>query len=213
MFAEKLGKLLFKRIRFPFFYLILIAFPIGVASFLFMEKQSIDLISQQLEMSRSKAKTAAYKKARKELFVLRHAQSDPYFLSKELETLTFLEQEKLELKQWINHPAIAQKAPLIERVKFIESQSNHLIFQEDEIQLSKRFKETRETQKSPVQMDQQDLKKILGLIEDLPSDILPLTHRPQLIISEFSMQKKWTPLEKQIFEVNIDLFKREFLSP
>jgi hypothetical protein len=34
-----------------------------------------------------------------------------------------------------------------------------------------------------------------------------------LIISEFALHKKNTPLHGQVLEIKMDLFKREFLSP
>jgi hypothetical protein len=213
MFVERLGHLLFKRIGFPFFYVLILVCPLSVVAFLFVEKQSVDMLAEQLETCKLKAKTAVQRKERKELFVKRHVGSDPYFLSKELENLSFLGNEKGELKNWLNHPAVSNKAPILQRLKFLENGSNRLVFQEEDLQLSKLYKETLEKQKKPVEMDQIDLKKILGTIEDLPSENPALTQRPQLLISEFSMQKKWTPLETQVFEVKIDLFKREFLSP
>ncbi len=213
MFAEKMGRLLFKRIRAPFFYMLVAACPLCVATYLFIEKQSVDLLDQQLQIGRTKAKTAIQRKERKERFVGRHVNPDPYFLSKELEGFVFLKDEQSELKQWLHHPAIAQKSAISQRLHFLESAQNHLVFQEEEIQLSKFYKETLEKQNQPVDVDVKDLKELLGLIEDLPSDMPSLQHRPQLIISEFSLRKKQTPLDRQVFELKIDLFKREFLSP
>jgi len=213
MFVEKIGRFLFNRIRLPFFLLLLSVGPVCVGVFLFMEKQSVDLLWEQLEIGKMKAKTAIDRKERKERFTQRHLESDPYFLNKELESLSFLEEEKINLKKWLNHPGISRKDRIAQRVRFLENGENKLVFQEEEIRLSKLYKETVEKQKSPIEIDANDLKKLLSLIEDLPSENLPLTRRPQLIISEFSMHKKTTPFDGQAIEVKLDLFKREFLSP
>ena len=76
------------------------------------------------------------------------------------------------------------------------------------------MKEVEEKQRHPVQMDESDLKQILSLIEDLPVDsFLPSAGSPQLLIKEFRLKKQETPLHTEVFEVEMDLLKREFSEP
>jgi hypothetical protein len=185
--------------------------PLCVGFLLYLEKQSVNLLLEQFHAGKTKIKTAVDRKDRKERFLQKHTHSDPYFLNKKVENLSFLESEKSVLKQWINHPGISNKEPLVQRLHFLASGENRLAFTEEEIQLSKLYKETKEKQKSPIEVDEQDLKGLLGLIEE----VHPGTQesRPQLIVSECSLHKKQTSLQREVLEVKMDLFKREFLAP
>lgn len=214
MFAEKLGLFFFKRVGLVIFLSLLALGPICVGLYLYNEKQTIDLLWEQFYASSRKAKTAIAKKERKEKFVVRHSHSDPYFVNKEIESLVFLADEQALLKKWMNHPSIAHKQPLKQRLHFLESGENVFRFKEEEVQFSKLYKETVEKQRDPVEMNNDDLKKILSLIEESSTqDASQQTNRPQLIVSEFYLQKKENPLRKEVLEVKFDLFKREFLSP
>jgi hypothetical protein len=73
------------------------------------------------------------------------------------------------------------------------------------------MKETLEKQKMPIELDEEDLKNLLALIEETPFHLaLPKMNRPQLIISDFSLTKKNAPLQNEVFELRMDILKREF---
>jgi hypothetical protein len=60
-------------------------------------------------------------------------------------------------------------------------------------------------------MDENDLKTILSLIEDIPVDsALPSKSSPQILIKDFRLKKQETSLQTSVFEVQMDLLKREF---
>ena len=213
MSIEGLARFLFKRLRMPLFLGLLTLGPMCAGAFLFLEKQSVDMLYAQHLVGQTKVKTAVARKERRERFMAKRANAEPYFLNKKLEELPFLDAEKTELKNWLSHPAVSNKEPLQQRLRFLEMGNNHLVFREDEIQLSKLYKETIEKQQDSVELDEADLKNLLGIIEELPTNPLDSVGRAQLIISEFSLHKKRTLLQKEVLEVKMDLFKREFLSP
>lgn len=205
---EKLGKFLFQKNRIPIFLFCLSVGPLASAFFLYVEKQSFEAIEQTSAFAMKRAKNAFQRKTRKSTFLAKHENSDPYFLDKEIESLSFLALEKQQLKKWLSHPAISNKDKLTRRINFIESGENRLSFTEEEIQVSKTCKETMEKQRHPIEVDVEDVKNLLAQIED-PSN--EPKRRPQLLICNFSMTKKSTPLQNEVFEITMDLLKREFL--
>ena len=176
------------------------------------ESQELDIVQDRFCWAMNKAQAALDRKMRKERFLERYSPSDPYFLDMQVESPVFLEEEKNQLTKWLAHPALTEKRSLLERLEFLDSEENTLCFTEEEIQFSNAWKETLEKQKRSIQIDNNDLKKLLTLIEDIPiSGSLSKSQRPQLIITDFTLQKIQTPLQNEVFELNIELLKREFL--
>ena len=216
---EKIGRFLFKKNRMPLFLFSLSIGPLLAAFFLYQEKQSFNDLEETSSLAMRKAKSAFQRKTRKESFLKKHENSDPYFLDKEIESLGFLTHEKTQLKGWLSHPAIANKEKLSRRLHFLENGENRLSFSEEEIQVSKTCKETMEKQRYPIEIDPNDLQKLLSLVEETANiensadeKLSSTKGRPQLMICNFSMSKKNTPLQNEVFEITMDLLKREFLS-
>jgi hypothetical protein len=223
-FLEKTGRFIFQKNRMPIFLLFLSIGPLVSAFFLYIEKQSFNALEETSSIAMRKTKTAFHRKTRKDAFLAKHENSDPYFLDKEIESLCFLNKEKDQLKEWLSHPAISNKDKLMRRVHFLESAENRLSFTEEDIQVSKTCKETMEKQRYPIEVDADDLKLLLHHIEELPTEQInpndlserdiatSAKGRPQLLICNFSMIKKNTLLQNEVFEIKMDLLKREFLA-
>lgn len=207
MFLKKCGLLFFSKMRPPFFFS-LILFPIiGAAFFLFSSSSNVVSLEERFQNSRRKEKLALERKMRKEKFLDRYSNPDPYFLDQEIESFSFLEKEKRRLLSLQNHPAYPQSIHIEERLKFLNE--NKLVFVEDKISNTSNINETEERARFAVQMDENDLKDLLFLIEDLASN--SHSHRPQLLIKDFRLKKIETPLATEVFEVKMDLIKREFI--
>jgi hypothetical protein len=202
----------------PLFFVSLSIGPVLSALFLYSEKQSFETLQETSSTAMRRVKSAFHRKAKKDAFLAGHDNSDPYFIDKEIESLHFLESEQALLKKWLSHPAMANKDKLIRRMNFLSSADNQLSFTEENIQVSKTCKETLEKQRYPIEADSDDLKKLLHSIEETSFDQQPLVdsfvdrNRPQLLICNFSMTKKNTLLQNEVFEIKMDLLKREFLS-
>ncbi len=208
------GRLLFQKMGLPWFLILVGLGPLCASLFLCLEKQHVIELAEQRAQIMDKTSTAFERKHRKELFVQKHITSDPYFLDQEIESFVFLQNEKNRLSHWLLHPAIARKETITNRLRFLESEDNRLSFVEDNIQTSKVCKETIEKQRAPVEIDCDDLNQFLSLIEDLPgNDHFNNKRKPQLLIYNFSLLKKKTILQNDVFEMKLDLLKREFLSP
>ncbi len=212
MFFERWGRLLFSRIRPPFFFA-LVVFPLFAAAlFLFSEYTQLEELQGRFAKAARKEQAASERKARKERFLSRYSHANPYFLDQQIESFPLLQAKRQRLKSLLHHPAFPQPQAIQQRLEFLEQ--NRLAFSEENIRTSPQMKEVDEKQRHSAQMDDNDLKKILSLIEDVPiGPYVPSEDSPQLIIKDFRLKKQKTPLQTEVFEVEMDLLKREFTKP
>lgn len=215
MLLERLGKFCFSQKR-PLFFYCALALPVFIGSFYsFLQYKKIMNLEERFETACKKGKTALMRKKKREYFIQRYTNANPYFLDEHIESLTFLGEEIRTLETLIQHPAIADKRPLEARLDFLTEGQNRLSFTEEAIRSSTFVKETEEKQRHPVQMNGEDLKKLLSLVEDLPIESSSVyegqEHRPQIIITDFRLETKQTPLKTNVFEVEMQFLKREFI--
>ncbi len=214
MFLEQCGKIFFSKMRPIFFFSLLISPLLFSLSYLFIQNNRFHELKDSFEMAIQKGKVAMDRKAKKERFLKNYSYSDPYFLDQQIESLHFLQLERANLEALLSHPALSKKGFLQDRLSFLDGAENRLSFIEENIQASSQIKETEEKQRHPVQMDEQDLQKLLSLIEAIPiGNYLPANRSPQLLIRDFKIKKQETPLKTSVFEVEMELFKREFNLP
>ena len=214
MFLELCGKFFFSRLHPAFFYSLLL-FPIFLICVHFFTQHS-DL--QQLETRFASAarhgKTALARKLRAEEFISQHAHADPYFLDRQIESLSFLERERTQIESLLNHPALFQKKELEERLRYLSGEKNRLTFSEENIRSSKTIKETEEKQRHPVQIDEEDLARLCSLIENVPvASFTPVPKMPQLLFLDFRIKPEQTSLNSKVYELQTQLLKREWISP
>ncbi len=214
MFLERWGKQLFTKISLPLFYILMLSPLLFTAALIYMEKSAFQELEDRFSAAVRKGKLAMERKAKKERFLHRYSHPDPYFLDQEIESLVFLRKEKERLQSLLHHPALPRKEPIQERLSYLAGSDNRLSFIEENIRSSNRIKETEERQRHPVQLDEEDLQRLLSLIEDLPiGSFSPLKQSPQLLIRDLKLKKLTTPLLTSVFEMELDLLKREFLKP
>lgn len=212
MFFEKCGQLFFQRMR-PAFFFTLAALPLIGAGF-FLSQESIHLknLEDRFAKTAKKEQLAIERKKRKERFISRYSHSNPYFIDQSIESLPLLQNEKQLLESLLHHPAFPESGTIKNRLSFIDE--NRLAFREGKIETTTEMKEVQEHQRRPVQMDETDLKKVLSLLEDVPIEkIVPKAGSPQILIKDFLLKKLETPLRTEVFEVKMDLIKREFIHP
>lgn len=207
---EKCGQIFFSRTRPIFFFALTICPILAAALFVFLEKGKLQELESRFSAAARKEKIAFERKSRRERFIQRYSHSDPYFLDQQIEAFPLLQTEKERLQSLLHHPAFPQSEILRERLQFLTD--NRLSFAEENIRTSSQMKEIEEKQRRSVQMDQKDLQKILSLIEDVPvGPYLPSNTSPQILIKELKIKKLETSLQTEVFEVDMDLLKREFI--
>lgn len=185
----------------PFFYL-LFHFVCGMQN----------LGQVETEMQRIYLKTAHLEEVqRKENALLASLKKpDPHYLDKYLETLIFLPAEikKLEALQAEN----PEDELIAKRLQFLQQGGNRLIFSEEKIRNHELFREVEERQQYPIEVNEEDLKKLLCLIEGVTIwPYGPKEGRPQLIITDFKLTRKELPNQEKVYAVSMQLLKRENL--
>jgi hypothetical protein len=194
-------------------WLLLVVAPIPFFIFLFNFFSGLQKLEQlEDEMERIHAKIVILQESKqKESSLLSSLKnSDSHYLDKYVETLTFLlpEIKKLETIQLEN----PEEEQIAKRLQMLKDGGNHLRFSEEQIRANETFRETEEKQQQPVELNEEDLKKLLCLIEGVTIwPYGPKEGRPQLIIKDFKLTKKELSSHEKVFIVSIQLIKRENL--
>jgi len=135
---------------------------------------------------------------------------DPHYLEKNVESLTFL---LSDIKKWeALQSENAEDEQISKRLQFLKEGGNRLVFSEEQTRTNESFREIEEKQQHSVEMNEEDLKKLLCLIEGTTIwPYGPKEGRPQLIIKEFTLTKKEISPQNKVYIVSMQLIKRENL--
>jgi hypothetical protein len=211
MFLERCGKFFFSKVRLALFFALLLIPIISASLFLLLQFMELKEMEDRFQTTSLKESVALQRKARKEAFLNRYSQFNPYFLNQKIEALQFLKEEKEYLELLTQKGLIPRNDQIQERLHFLSSPENRLSFIEENIRTSPKIKETDEKQKHPVQMNEEDLAELLSLLEDIQiGPYLPSLQSPQFLIRNFHLKKTISSLQTPVFEVELELLKREF---
>ncbi len=212
LFLKKCGRLFFARMS-PLFFFLLLGLPVvGTSLYIFFAHAELQDLEERFAHAARKEKISFARKMRKDRFLERYSQADPYFLDQQLEVFPLLTREKEKLQALQHHPAFPESRSLGERIRFLNE--NKLAFKEENIRTNSQIKEMDEKLRYVVQMDEADLKQILSLIENVPiGPYVPFSTSPQLIVKDIRIKKMETPFQTEVCEVDMDLLKREFIKP
>lgn len=135
--------------------------------------------------------------------------ADRFYIDKQVESLPLLENESESLIKLANRKEIAEDPRINRRLSTLNN--NTLIFSEGMVQTFPFFNEIPEALAHSVEVDLNDLKKILAKIEGVKIGAFePGPHRPQLIITDFRLDRKTAPEESDLYNLNLKLIKREY---
>lgn len=196
---------LLSRRRFYFILLSLGLFCVLYTfAYLWFQIAEVRRQERNLHTAQESAQNTILKRKKRDAFLSRYISANPQFIDYELETFHFLEREKNGLKPFQTHPAY-QSHPLIKsRLDFLEKGANVLRFVEEDIQSTNRVRETVEKQLHPIEIQFEDLDNLLSKIEFSSGS-------PQLIITDFHLKKRKTPLKNEVFELQMQILNREFI--
>lgn len=195
-------------------YLLLAGFlPIVISIFIVFSK--LESISE-LKTSINDMQQMALLRERKQainMAVRNHFRdADHFYIDKNLETLTFLEPEIEGLQKLLTNKNLADDEAIKKRLEILTGSGNTLTFSEGVVQSTPVYQETVETQVHPVEINGQDLQKILAKIEGVEiGSFSPGANRPQLIILDFKLDRKSLNEKNEVFTLNLKLLKREYL--
>jgi hypothetical protein len=187
--------------------------PFLFVTFLFVsQKSQVEELQNAIEniqhQSFIKEKKQALNLAVREHF----READHFYIDKYLETLVILEPEIEQLQKIVQDKNFSDDDRIKKRLEFLTSQSNALIFSEGVVQSFPLFQETTETLIHPVEVNATDIQRILARTEGLKiGDFTPGPHRPQLVMTEFKLDKKKVNDKNEVYLLNMKLIKREFL--
>jgi hypothetical protein len=189
----------------------LIPFFLVVFSYL-SDRSELDALEQQLDATHYSLLSQQQKQSLNNRVRAHFRDADHFYIDKHLETLTFLESEIEALQQIVSHNAVAGNPRVEERLEFLLSPANCLAFTESAVLSYDNFQEMIETAIHTVEVNTEDLQKILSRIEG--TKIGPYTAptgKPQLIITDFRLERKKTLNQNEVFLLYVKLLKREFI--
>lgn len=135
---------------------------------------------------------------------------DPMYLNKEVESIALLTNEREQIQKVATCGFNPDEENLRRRLTFLTGGENALSFTQHPEKRYASFHETLFTLARPVDVDTSDIRKILSKIEGVEiGDEKVNNLRPQLIITEFRIEKKPSPLN-EVFSLNLKLIKREY---
>lgn len=208
---ERLGMFFFAKIK-PVFFFLFLCLPLIFTGLYTMQKRAeIQDLQAFYETTLVKECKSLHKRADKEKFFSRYKESESYFIDQQIESMPLLQDEIDWLHTYEKHPALADAKLAQQRLAFLAKGRNRICFTEEAVRKSSSCEEVEEKMKRPVEMNQEDLKKLLSLIESEPiGNHQPHLKSPQMILTDFCLKRKTSPFKQEIFEVKLELLKREF---
>lgn len=192
--------------------------PVLFVAFLFFsQRNQLDDIQASLEYIEHQALIKEKKQALNVAVRQHFREADHFYIDKQIETLTFLEPEIEMLQKISNDKSFSDDERIKKRLDFLTatgsaSHGNEMVFSEGVVQSFPLFQETVETLVHSVEVNANDLQKILARVEGVEmGGTKPGPNRPQLFITEFKLEKKTINDKNEVFQLNLKLVKREFL--
>lgn len=146
-----------------------------------------------------------------EIIYSHYQKANPHYIEEHLETLSFLNGEKEKISQLQQLEVFRDHESLKKRLEFLSGKQNKLIFVEGAIETYPFYKETILSLAHPIEVDVEDLKKILSRIENLKIDSYePKEGCPHFIITEFKLERKAHEGQDEVFKLDMKLLKRDY---
>lgn len=136
--------------------------------------------------------------------------ADHFYIDKNIESLALLEPEIEGLTKIASQNNVVEDENIKKRLEFLTN-VNRLVFSDGMVQSYPYFHETMETLVHPVEVNTMNLEELLAKIEGVEIGAFsPGPDRPQLLITEFKIEKKKVWEKSDVFVLNLKLLKREF---
>lgn len=194
------------------FYSLLVVAPLPLiysVFHFFNEFNQVEALEKEFDRITQKASLSLALKKNEESLLTSLKRPDPYYIDKHIESLTFLLPEIRKLESILEENP--ENTVALKRLAFLRGDENRLLFKEEGIRSHSGLREMEEIQQSPVEMNEEDLKKLLCLIEGITIwPYGPKEGRPQLIVKDFRLSKKESVSQQNAFLVSLQLIKREY---
>jgi hypothetical protein len=166
------------------------------------EKSSeLQIGTKQIESLEERAILAEASKAIRNTVWQKAQHSNPQYLSQVVETLPLLKPELNRVQ------ALARQYPsntaLQERISFLQSDKNRIHFIQVDQRSGPFFQETEHKMQNSVQMNEDDLRNFLTVIEDKNTK-----DRPLLFMKTFDLKRLKEKADEIVYNVQVELIKR-----
>jgi len=168
-----------------------------------LEEKSFELQiwTKKIEALEERALSAEASKASRDTVWQKAEHSNPQYLSQVIETLPLLTPELNRVQ------ALARQYPsntaLQERVSFLKGDKNRIRFIQEAERSGTFFQETEHKMQNSVQMNEDDLRNFLTLIEDNG-----VKDRPLLFMKDFDLKRLKEKADELVYNVQVELIKR-----
>lgn len=186
--------------------------PLLFVIFLFLsQNKDLNELRDAMENIQHQAFLKEKKQALNQSVCHHFCEADHFYIDKHLETLVFLESEIETLQKIVEDKNFSDNEQIKKRLELLTSSSNALSFSEGVVQTFPLFQETLETLVHPVEVNATDIQKILAKIEGIKiGEFTPGPHLPQLLITDFKLDKKKVQDKNEVYLLDLKLIKREF---
>ena len=192
-------------------YLLLIGFLpfVFVFSYVSIKQEELDTLGYELSSTLEDAIKKTSEERNNKLVKKQFAEADHHYIDNEIEKIPLLSQEIADLTKSLEQGFHSHEALIKQRLHQLTT-LNVISFVESPMKKYKYFQETVETMTRPVEVDAKDLSVILSRIEGIQiGSITPLVSRPDLLISEFKLEKK-KGVVFEIYSLQLKIIKREY---
>ena len=138
-------------------------------------------------------------------------EKDHFYLDKQLGSLKLLNEEVALLQKATLSGFHPEEDAIRRRLHFLTGNENVISFTESQEKRYSGFTETTESLHRSVEMDVQDLRKIISIIEGTTGGDgdKSIATRPHLIITDFRIDKK-RGYAQEVFALQLKVLKREY---
>lgn len=187
--------------------------PIILSLFYLVSEQGLlDQLVRMIDAVEEKAEVYKQRQATNMAVIDHYRDADHFYIDKYLETLTFLEPEIEALQKIVNHKNFTGDAFITKRLETLTGPANSMVFTEGIVQSYPLYQETTETLTHPIEVNVDDIRKILSRVEGVQiGPYKPGPSRPQMIVLELKLDKKRLPTESEVYVMNMKLLKREYM--
>lgn len=185
--------------------------PIVFAMFHYnSETQSLQRLESQVSRLQEAAQIRNRKQSANALVRSYYSDADRFYLEKQTESTHLLEQESEALQKLGNQPHMAEDPRITRRLGVLAG--NTLVFTEGMVQSYPFFNEIPEALQHPIEVEVEDIKELLAKIEGTKiGPYEPGPNRPQLLLTDFRLERKAPQGESEIYNLNLKILKREYL--
>jgi hypothetical protein len=173
-------------------------------------ESSYELLHMNLSKRCKDASLLVQKERSNKLIHQAFAGKDPFYISKAVEPIALLQEEKQSLERISQGGFQQNEEGLRKRIHLLTSSDNNLSFQTSPEKRYPTFQETLLSLAKPVETTLPELQTILTRIEGVPiCEQKTLDTRPHLIISDFKIDKKHG-LVGDTYSLNMKIIQRDY---